>query len=253
MKLINRLVERLVVFEINQFTGVVTIASSGSQQWNMYFYKGIILWAEGGTHGYRFWLRHLSTIYSQDNIRLFDRERVVQNNNSDYYFVHALVKNELLTRSKIRALIKLRIKNILFDIFQLSEQESLKIVSKSQSSYQSLKNNFNLALSDWKFRDLLVETYQNWLSWQKKGLSLYSPNLAPVLCLNPNLSRQVSPLALKNMQIMFNGQNTLRDVAVQMDKDVADVIQALVPFVKRRYVQLLEVPDLSMTNFSISA
>ena len=254
MKLINKLVEKLIVFEINQFTGVVTITGSGVQQWDMYFYKGIMLWAEGGTHGYRFWQRHLSTIRSQASLRFIDRERRVQaNNNSDYYFIHALVKHGLLTRREIRALIKLRIKDILFDIFQLSEQEGLVVSSKPQSSYQALKNNFNLALNDWKFRDLLVATYRNWLNWQNYGLGPYSPNLAPVLRLNRNLIHQVSPLSLRNMQIMFNGKNTLRDVAVHMNRDVAAVIQALVPFVKKGYVELLEVPDLSITSLSLSA
>lgn len=253
MKLINKLVERLIVFEINQFTGVVTIASSGAQKWDMYFYKGMLVWAEGGTHGYRFWQRHLSSISSQTNIRLIERERRIQTNSSDYYFIRALSKHKLLPRKELRSLIKLRIKDVLFDIFQSSEQKDLLVNSKAQSSYQALKSNFNLALNDWKFRDLLGDTYQNWLNWQKYGLSLYSPNLAPVLRLNPNLSRQVSPLSLRNMQIMFNGNNTLRDVAVQMDRDVLDLAQALIPFLKRDYVQLLEVPDLTVTKLSLSA
>lgn len=251
MKLINKFIEKLIVFEIDQFTGLVTIMSSRVQQWNLYFYKGILLWAEGGTHGYRFWQRHLFTLRSPATARLIDRERRIQNNNSDYYFIRALSKHDLITRTEIRSLIKLRIKNILFDIFQLSESEELEVSSKLQSSYQALKNNFNLALNDWKFRDLIVEAYKHWFNWQKEGLSLYSPNLAPVLCLNTNLSRQVSPLSFRNMQIMFNGTNTLRDVSVQMDRDVVSVIQALVPFLKRGYVQLLEVPDLSITNLAI--
>lgn len=253
MKLINKFIEKLIVFEINQFTGVVTIMSSDVQQWNIYFYKGLLLWVEGGTHGYRFWQRHLFPIRSPATARLIDRERRIQTNNSDYYFIRALSKHGLLPRKEIRSLIKLRITNVLFDIFQMSEKEELAISSRSQSSYQALKNNFNLALNDWKFRDLLVETYQHWFNWQKEGFSLYSPNLAPVLCLNTNLNRKVSPLSFRSMQIMFNGTNTLRDVSVQMNRDVVSVTQALVPFLKRGYVQLLEVPDLSITNLSLSA
>jgi len=252
MKLINRLVEKLIVFEINQFTGVVIITGSGAQQWDMYFYKGILLWVEGGTHGYRFWQRHLTTIRSQVSLRLIERERRVQTNHSDYYFIRALSKYKLLSREEIKSLIKLRIINILFDIFQLSEQENLKVSCKSQSSYQSLKNNFNLALNDWTFRGLLVETYRGWLNWQKEGLNSYSPNLAPILCLNTDISRKISQLSLRNMQLMFNGENTLRDIAVQMDKDVVAVILALIPFLKRGYVQLLDVPDLAITKLSLS-
>ena len=212
-----------------------------------------MLWAEGGIHGYRFWQRHLPIIRSQVSLRLIERERRVQTNTSDYYIILALSKYKLLSREEIKSLAKLRILNILFDIFQVSEQENLEFICKPQSSYQSLKNNFNLALNDWKFRDLLAETYRNWLNWQKEGLNSYSPNLAPILCHNTDLSRKISQLSLRNMQLMLNGKNTLRDVAVQMDREVVDVILALIPFLQRGYVQLLEVPDLAITNLSLCA
>jgi hypothetical protein len=240
----SQLIEKLIVLEEELFTGLVTVITPDDKQWNIYLYRGMLLWAEGGSHVYRFWQRHLNLLCPQGNIVLFDRERVRSNSNTDYYLITTLLKQKLATREQIASLIETRLNNIFFDIFQSEHEQTLLITNKSQSAHSLLKNNFNLTLSLLAVHLLLSKAYHKWSIWKGKGLASCSPNLAPLLKKDSNLNRQVSPLIFQNMQRMLDGKNTLRDLATQMDKDVFDVACALVPYFFKGYIRLVEIPDL---------
>ena len=240
----SQLIEKLIVLEEELFTGLITVITPDDKQWNIYLYRGMLLWAEGGSHVYRFWQRHLNIICPQGNIALFDRERVRSNSNTDYYLITTLLKQKLATREQIASLIETRLTNIFFDIFQSEHEQTLLIISQSKSAHSLLKNNFNLTLSLLTVHLQLSKAYGKWSIWKEKGLASCSPNLAPLLKKDSNLNRQVSPLIYQNMQRMLDGKNTLRDLAMQMDKDVFDVACALVPYFFKGYIRLVEIPDL---------
>jgi hypothetical protein len=249
MKAQSKLIEKLIIFEQDLFTGVITIIlNSNYQQWKIYLYQGMLLWAEGGFHVYRFWQRHLNLICPHANIKLFEQERITSNSITDYYFINTLLKQKLVSREQINDLIKQRVENILFDIFQAENKYYLEFSSQSKSAHSLLKNDFNFTLSPLIMYQLLSKVYAQWFIWEEKGLTSCSPNLAPILRKDTKIERQVSPIILKNMQRMLNGKQTLRDLALQMNKDVFDVTCALVPYFFKGYIRLLEIPDLPGVN-----
>lgn len=240
----SQLIEKLIVLEQELFTGLVTVIAPDDKEWNIYLYRGMLLWGEGGSHVYRFWQRHLNVLCPQGNIELFERERIKSNSNSDYYLIATLLKEKLATREQITSLIETRFKDIFFDIFQIENQQTLAITSKPQSAHSLLKKNFNFTLSLLGVHLLLSQAYSRWSIWKGKGLASCSPNLAPLLKKDGNLNRQVSPIIFLNIQRMLDGKNTLRDLAIRMDKDVFDIACALVPYFFKGYIRLVEIPDL---------
>ena len=240
----SKLIEKLVVLEQDLFTGVVTIITPDRKQWKIYLYQGMLLWAEGGSHVYRFWQRHLNILCPQTSIKLFEQEKNRNNSDIDYYFINALVKQKLANRKQIKILIQTRIQNIFFDMFQAENKQKLEFIGESQSAHSLLKKDFNITLSTLATYQILSITYGQWSIWQGKGLTSCSPNLAPMLKQNTKINQQVSPIILQNMKRMLNGTNTLRDLALQMDKDVFEVTCALVPYFFKGYIKLMEIPDL---------
>lgn len=240
----SQFIEKLIVLEQELFTGLVTVITPDDLQWNIYLYRGMLLWGEGGSHVYRFWQRHLNLLCPQGNIELFEQERIRSNSNTDYYLVTTLLKQKLATREQITSLIETKFNKIFFDIFQIEHKQTLSITSKPLSAHSLLKNNFNFTLSLLAVHLLLSKAYDKWSIWKGKGLAACSPNLAPLLKKDSNIDRQVSPIILQNMQRMLNGKNTLRDLAVQMDKDVFELTCALVPYFFKGYIKLVEIPDL---------
>jgi hypothetical protein len=249
MKVQSKLIEKLVVFEQDLFTGVITIIiNPNHQQWKIYLYQGMLIWAEGGFHAYRFWQRHFNLICPHANIKLFEQEKITSNSTTDYYFINTLLKQKLVSREQVNYLIQQRSEEVLFDIFQTENKHNLDIYSQSQSAHSLLKNNFNLTLLPLVMYQLLSKVYAQWFVWEEKGLTSCSPNLAPMLKKDTKIDRQVSPIIFQNMKRMLNGKQTLRDLALQMDKDVFDVTCALVPYFFKGYIRLLEIPDLPGVN-----
>lgn len=253
MKVYSKFIETLVIFEQKLFTGVITImVNPDRKEWKIYLYQGMLLWAEGGSHVYRFWQRHLNLICPRADIKLFERERITSNSTTDYYFINTLLKQKLANREQIRDLIKQRIENILFDIFQIEKKHILQINSQPKSAHHLLKNDFNLTLSPLAIYLILSKVYDRWSAWEGKGLTSCSPNLAPIFKKDLEINRQMSPIIFQNMQRMLNGKITLRDLALQMNKDVFDVTCALVPYFFKGYIRLIEVPDLAGVNLPLA-
>ena len=119
----SQLIEKLIVLEEELFTGLVTVITPDDKQWNIYLYRGMLLWAEGGSHVYRFWQRHLNLLCPQGNIDLFDRERVRSNSNTDYYLITTLLKQKLATREQIASLLKLDLTTFFLIFFRANTLE----------------------------------------------------------------------------------------------------------------------------------
>ncbi|VEP18735.1 conserved hypothetical protein [Hyella patelloides LEGE 07179] len=247
----SKLIEKLVILELKLFTGTTTIITPDNKQWIIYLYQGMLLWAEGGSHVYRFWQRHLNYICPQANITLFEKERIKTNSSTDYYFINTLLKEKLASRKETKYLIEQRLENVLFDIFQAEHRQKLKINSQPKSAYSLLKKNLNLTLTPIATYQLSSKAYDKWSIWAGKGLTSCSPNLAPLLKKENQISQQISPIMLQNMKRMLNGKNTIRDLALQMDKDFFDVTCALVPYFFKGYVKFLEIPDLPAVNLPL--
>jgi chemotaxis family two-component system response regulator PixG len=71
------------------------------------------------------------------------------------------------------------------------------------------------------------------------------PNRAPVINQPEQLQQQVSPTVYQNLTKLLDGQRTLRDLALAMNRGVKEVTYSLLPYIQAGLVELIEIPDLA--------
>ncbi len=245
----SQIIKNLASFKDEKFTGVVTITSLRDGQWKVYFYLGMLLWTEGGSHTFRFWQRNFKLLCPQAKMKYFDRNHIYSQYSCDYYLIEMLLKKKLANRELILSLIEQRIRGVFFDILQeeyiqQEKQEQLTISSDSISAHNLLKSGFNLSLSPLDTLVLLSNAQEDWDTWIGKGLASCSPNRAPSLKNDRELRAQVPAIIFQNMLRLLDGEHTLRDLAIKMNKNVFEVTCGLVPYFFKGYIGLLEIPDL---------
>lgn len=244
MNLNSQLISKLASLHDTQFTGIVTITTKNAQAWNIYFYLGQLLWTESNIHRNRFWQRNLSKLCPQVTTTAHKFENINNDHTSDYYLINTLRENKLVTREKILELIECSAIDTFFEIFQYEAKETATFTVQAHPPLFLLKSGFNLSLPPLETVNLLKQAEQNWIDWTNKGLASCSPNLAPLLKNHQELQKELSPTIFQNMLRLLDGESTLRDLAIRMDKDVLEVTLGLIPYFFKGYLRLVEVPDI---------
>ncbi len=252
MNLSIQLINKLAFLHHIQFTGILTTTTKKGQFWKIYLYLGQLLWTESTIHRNRFWQRNLTKLCPKLTSTYHEFNTINNNYISDYYLINVLRDNKLVCREKILELIKRNILDIFFEILQYEATDRATFFVKTYPPLFFLKSGFNLSLSSLPIFPLLEQAETNWINWKNKGLASCSPNLAPLLKQAQELEKQLSPIIFQNMLRLLDGKNTLRDLAIKMDKDVLEIALGLVPYFFKGYVRLLEVPDLPKIHFQVA-
>jgi two-component system, chemotaxis family, response regulator PixG len=224
-----------------RFSGQLLITSSLGQEWVIYFFLGRILYASGGSHSVRRWFRYLKLHCPQADIQQLKVSAVLSNtsNNSDNcwecHLLNAGVEKQQITREQAGKAIAAIVTEVIFDITQVAHV-----------TYQSKLDNTTLpqlVLLD--PGQLISEVQQVWQLWQKAKIADRSPNKAAVINQAEQLQQQVSPTVYQNLTKLLDGQRTLRDLSVVMNRDAKDVVCSLLPYIQAGLVELIDIPDLA--------
>jgi chemotaxis family two-component system response regulator PixG len=149
--------------------------------------------------------------------------------------LNAGIEKQQITREQAGKMIAAIVAEVMFDITQATHL-----------TYQSKPDNVTLpqlALLD--PGQLLSEVQQVWQLWQKAQIADRSPNKAAVINQPEQLQQQVSPAVYQNLTKLLDGQRTLRDLSVVMNRDVKDVVCSLLPYIQAGLVELIDIPDLA--------
>lgn len=95
-----------------------------------------------------------------------------------------------------------------------------------------------LALSQGQVQAIFIQVTQLYSQWQTANLSNLSPNLSPVL-----IQSQISH-SRSSLTECLNGQLTLWDIGLKLQKSVVSITRALVPLVHRGLLKFKILPDL---------
>jgi chemotaxis family two-component system response regulator PixG len=91
---------------------------------------------------------------------------------------------------------------------------------------------------------VIAEAQRLWQAWQGAKIADRSPNWAPVIRQPEQLQQRTSPQVYTTLQQLLDGQQTLRDLAVRMKRDVVAVTSSLIPYIQMGLVELLPISDL---------
>lgn len=219
-----------------KFTGRILVKSSCGQEWTFYLYQGRILYATGGLHPVRRWQRHLASFCPQTQVEQLNLSDELANSAWEYQVLSLWLKQQKISREQANKMIQALVAEVLFDIL-LSGQVIYQTQPENTLPLQLL------LLID--IEQVLTTAQHLWQSWQTANLTNLSPNKALLLKRPRILEQKTSAEAYQQLATLLDGQHTLRDLAVQMKRQVWEVTSSLLPYIHSGIVELVDVPDLS--------
>lgn len=222
-----------------RFSGQLVFTDSKEQQWLFYLYQGDIVYATGMIHPVRRWRRNLSAYCPQIAARSLGLPSDLAGMNTtticwEYELLCGWVAQQNITREQAAQAIRAIVTEVLFDVAQV-RRVAYQINPDKELSKP-------LVLID--MQEAIAEVQQLWQSWQDAQLTTYSPNSAPVIKQADELRKRTSSQLYYTLSQLLNGQHTLRDLAVQMKRDIAQVTLSLLPYIHLALVELVTIPDL---------
>lgn len=222
-----------------QFNGQLVLISK-EQKWTFYLYLGCITYATGGSHPVRRWARNLAT-YCPWMSHLPSWQRSLSSidatafpNCWEYQLLCLWILRQKITREQATEVIQAVVTEVLFDV--------APAMDLTYQVYQNTSLSTQLILID--AQDAIAKVQQLWQVWWKAKLADYSPNMAAVIKQPEQLREHVSAPIYKTLTNLLNGQKTLRDLAVQIKRDVVQLSSSLLPYIQLGWVELISIDDL---------
>lgn len=264
----DRIFRSLGRYAEEEFTGRIEIRAVTGECWQVYFSLGRIAWATGGQHPRRRWERQLKQARLGASIpetfAQLDRDFGDRCDCPEYHLLAQLARQRQLDTSLVVAAICRTIEEVFFDIVQSGERacfsprdyrgDALPLEKALELAGDGLhvaaRRGIRPSATErfphtWAQSLLSVQSRvrDRWLAWTRNGLLACSPNLAPAIAQPRSLQQQVSESVFRNLNVLLNGDRTLRDLSVLISSDALQVTRSLLPHVYRGAIRLNLVDD----------
>ncbi len=227
----------LAVLSQKQATGKLLL-EQGEQQWQLYFFQGSLVYATGGAHRARRWYRAIGQHCPNFQVDLRDLEA---RELWEYQLIQQGLAASEMSLQQAKAIVHSSISEVLF---ALIGQSGLRREWRPSEKYFS-KIISSLLLSVTEVEQILYSTELIWQKWKGMGLWLVEPEQAPLLKASAQLQEnRFSSNSLIALANVFNGENTLWDIALKKKQCVTVATRALVNYMKQGLVNFRTVPDL---------
>jgi chemotaxis family two-component system response regulator PixG len=229
-------------FQKIQFNGqLVWTAPNNRKQWNFYFCRGRMVYATGGAHPVRRWARNIAAYCPEIHLDLTGLQHDLYQFNPDtfntsweYQLFCLWIEQNKISQNQVERVIQSILKEVIFDF---SKDEGLTPQIKEFNCVSQ-----PIALMDEK--QLIAEVQQLWQDLWDAKVTNYSLNEAPIIKQPKRLEECTSEKVYQALTKLLDGENTLRDLALKMKRDVVQVLGLLLPYMKSGLVQLISISDL---------
>lgn len=245
----HHLFSKLSKYSRNGFTGRLNIKLEDTS-WRIYFNTGSIIWASGGIHPVRRWLRQLKGCRCQMTIPndMTKQELLSPSLESwDYFALSALMQDNHVTPEQVKYIVEGAISEVLFDIVQAFSQVSQEEVNRIQMlrkpGITPCDKQYLLPAWMWRTESAKQRIIVTWHSWLSAGLGDFSPNLGVVPVQQSLEAQNLNALAQYLLQIERK-QKTLRDIAVDNQKNVLSILRTMKGYFNQKLIKFKPVPDL---------
>lgn len=214
------------------------LLEQGEQQWQLYFYRGDLLYATGGWHRSKRWYRAIGQHCRnfQVDLRELDPGELWE-----YQLIEQGIAESEMSLQQAKAIVQTSVCEV---FFSLIGQSGLRREWRPSQKYVSNVIP-GLLLSLTETEKILYSTEQMWQKWKAMGLWMVEPEQAPLLKLSPELAQtRFSSDSLLTLAKVFNGENTLWDIAFKKKQCVTVTTRALQNYIKQGLVNFRTVPDL---------
>lgn len=210
--------------------------SPGERHWRFYLVMGRLLYITESVHRVRRWSRALRQHCPKFVV---DPKDVGEGEPWEFQLLQPGMDQHLLSPTHAKALIRTSSLEALFNLASYAKisahwyplpLESLQIPAK-------------IALSSLDVAQIFQKAEQLWKEWEQLGLHYISPDLSPVLSHPTQLKQQVSSQSFLTLNTLFNGENTIWDLAIERKQSIVGVTRTLHHFVEQGKISLQTVSD----------
>jgi two-component system, chemotaxis family, response regulator PixG len=244
---LDRLATELSEIKHQHFSGHILLKSSLGQEWCIYVYLGRILYATGGSHPIRRWVRN-STIMGVDASTADDLQVRIDTLTNisalttaeldscwEYYLLVNWAKQGRISRNGLIKHIQATIVEVLFDIVQ-AEEVSYQQVAQDRLSPQLTLIDIDRALG------IAVQQQQQ---WQQAGLADIQPDRAIKIVAVDEFKHIVSASAYHALQFVLDGQHSIREIAAKARKSPVAIGQSFRAHLQSGTLSLVDLPDFT--------
>ncbi|MEB3339473.1 MAG: response regulator [Okeania sp.] len=238
-KQLIQLAQKLNILAQDKAIGTLVLKSPTRKERLILFY-GRLLYATSDIHRVRRWERCVKCYCPHWN-----RATSTIPSDSDkpweYLLLYDGIRKDQITVSQAKAVISTVTLEIFFSMshcLDLTYQWKKNDDSRSELS-------LGLSLSYWEIEKILTKVAQMQYFSKRAGLENFNPNLVPIL------KKSVDSKVLSNQIQYLKGDLTLWDISCKLKKTVLTVSKALLPLIKKNFVELQEIPDLPKPNFQL--
>lgn len=235
-----RFFKHLIRLIPKQFSGKLELQNTEEQLWQLYFHRGCLIWATGGANSWRRWRRIFTQFCPQIPIETLSFQTYNVCESWQYYILNSLLKQEQIKISQATAIINSNLVEILFDLIQQDNLDTLQITAISCHLQAEMKQPI--------FRLSIYEAFEKvkpiWQAWCEANLFEYSPNLAPILNKSESIQSQISPMVYAKLNLLISKRLTLRELAFYFKQDLLKLTVTLIRYVGQEIIQLEFLPDL---------
>jgi len=226
-----------------QFSGELLLVYPGNLEWKFYLYSGRLIYGTGGEHSVRRWRRNLAAHLPEiatDKKFLEEELQLINDLEIKFCWEYELLKRWLdhgkATREQVLKMVNAILIEIFFDLNQIPE------ITFHLNDEISVPISEQLFLIDTS--KVIVPGWQEWQSWVAAKLGDRSPNKALIIKSSDLLKRKASPKLYSVFTKVINGRNTIRDLSLQLKRELNQLGSLLLPYIQEGCIELVSVADL---------
>ncbi|MGL4884527.1 MAG: response regulator [Waterburya sp.] len=227
-----------------KFSGQLILTNPRGNKWTVYLHSGHVFYANGGIHAVKRWYRNLTAFLPEqisdlanweteanagDEISLEDGNRCWQ-----YQLLCSWVQQKKITREQATKIVWSTLIETWFDATQ-SQQTNYELKQLPSSSKGIILLDGNR---------IITEVERRRIAWQKAQVDNLNLNQAPVISQLEQMQQSTSATVFQMLSNLLDGQKTLRDLGIQMERKPLTVTCFLLPYIQSGLVELINVPDL---------
>jgi two-component system, chemotaxis family, response regulator PixG len=233
---IELLYAKLSSLNQEQATGKLALANQ-NDRWILYFLRGQILFIIGDQYRVRRWSRAMKQYCYHFQ---FNAERVANSQMWEYQLLHQGIARGQLTLQQAKSALTTILSEIFFKIISC---EDLKSQWQPTLKQPTSARTFNLPLSTPEIQTVWQQSVQLWQQWQDMGLGYLCPDQAPFWKTSSTWQERLTSYNTVQLKQLFNGQNTLWDIALQQKRSVLEVTRTLHHFIQQGELGIKSVID----------
>lgn len=217
-------------------TGKLVIASS-TGRWLLYFLKGQILFILGDRHRVRRWSRAIKQ-HSQEF--KFNVQHLGNSKLWEYQLLHQGVVKGQLSLAQAKSILNTILGEVFFKIIGC---ENFTSQWQPTSKQPTTTKTINLPLSLTEVQTVFQQSVQLRQQWYELGLSYLCPDRAPYWKTSSTWQNRLSSQNTAHLRQLFNGENTLWDIALIQRRSILEVTRTLHHFIQQGELGIKSVVD----------